>query len=236
MRLRTIFIITLLSVLYSCVRKNGDYNYVDIQESISKCDLVFVGKNNDANQKSQSSMSDAIILSTSDSLNFNFFHVAVVDLVGDSVFVIEASDEYGVCRRSLSAFLTDYRKDSSHVFFVVKRLHDTSHCDLYLSNLHSLLGCGYDSVFLPSNGKYYCSELVRDTYVNQLGDTLFDDQPMNFLSPDGSMPEFWLSYFSRLKVPVPQGLRGTNPSDLSRSTLLYTVDVNLWTYLNTNTL
>ena len=46
---------------------------------------------------------------------------------------------------------------------------------------------------------------------------------MNFLAPDGSMPPYWTTLFEELGMPVPQGVPGTNPQDMSASSLLETV-------------
>ena len=52
-------------------------------------------------------------------------------------------------------------------------------------------------------------------------------KPMNFLSPDGSLPPYWEDLFERLNMPVPQGLPGTNPQDMSLSPLLKNVSIPL---------
>lgn len=43
---------------------------------------------------------------------------------------------------------------------------------------------------------------------------------MNFLDSEGNLPEYWKELFEKLQMDVPQGLPGTNPEDLSRSTTL----------------
>ena len=50
---------------------------------------------------------------------------------------------------------------------------------------------------------------------------------MNFLDPDGQMPAFWVQSFERQGMPVPQGVPGTNPQDMSSSPLLETVEIDL---------
>ena len=57
--------------------------------------------------------------------------------------------------------------------------------------------------FLPDNDAYSCSELVRDTYRRPDGGYLFDAAPMNFLSPDGFLPQYWEDLFARLDMPGP---------------------------------
>ena len=59
------------------------------------------------------------------------------------------------------------------------------------------------------------------------GSCLFEEKPMNFLAPDGTMPAYWQSLFDGMGLPVPQGTPGTNPQDLSASPLLVTVRIGL---------
>ena len=79
----------------------------------------------------------------------------------------------------------------------------------------ALVGKPYDNAFLPDNDAYYCSELIQVAF-----DTLFPSQPMNWRDNDGNLPEYWQKHFDSLGMPVPEGVPGTNPTDLSRSPLL----------------
>ncbi|MCH5325636.1 MAG: hypothetical protein J1E29_00345, partial [Duncaniella sp.] len=79
--------------------------------------------------------------------------------------------------------------------------------------------------FLPDNDKMYCSELVYESYLTESGAHIFEAAPMNFRAADGSMPQFWLELYAELGVPVPEGIPGTNPNDLSKSPLLKIVSV-----------
>lgn len=49
---------------------------------------------------------------------------------------------------------------------------------------------------------------------------LFEAKPMNWRNADGKLPKYWKNHFKRLKMPVPEGVMGTNPTELSRSPLL----------------
>jgi len=79
----------------------------------------------------------------------------------------------------------------------------------------SLIGKPYDNAFLPENDAYYCSELIQTAF----GD-LFESKPMNWRDKEGNLPEYWIKHFKELGMPVPEGVPGTNPTDLSRSPLL----------------
>ena len=51
-------------------------------------------------------------------------------------------------------------------------------------------------------------------------DGLFPSKPMNWRDAEGNLPKYWVQHFKKLGVPVPEGVPGTNPTDLSRSPIL----------------
>ena len=87
----------------------------------------------------------------------------------------------------------------------------------------SMLGLPYDWSYLPDNNKLYCSELIYESYLTPAGDHIFQSRPMNFLSPDGTFPQFWTELFSTLGEEIPQGTPGTNPNDLAHESCLVEV-------------
>lgn len=162
-------------------------------------------------------MDEAIVSATG-----NLTHVAIVEIDADgNRWVIDATPQRGVCRYSLDTLI----QDNPGAVFLVKRLRDTSGVSRFVDNARRFIGEPYDLSFLPGNDAHYCSELVRDAYRRPDGEYLFEDRPMNFLAPDGSMPSYWESLFGELGMPVPQGIPGTNPQDMSASPLLETVPV-----------
>ena len=72
----------------------------------------------------------------------------------------------------------------------------------------------------------YCSELVWESYHRPDGRPIFPARPMNFRAADGSMPVFWSELFERLGEPIPEGLPGTNPADMSRDSAL--TEIRRW--------
>ena len=177
-------------------------------------DLLFVG----SGDEDPGSMDEAIASATG-----NLTHVAIVEIDSDgNRWVIDATPKRGVCRYPLDTLIDDNPGAS----FLVKRLRDTSGVSLFVGNARRFVGEPYDLTFLPDNGSHYCSELVRDAYRRPDGSYVFEEKPMNFLAPDGSMPPYWESLFERLGMPVPQGISGTNPQDMSASPLLETVPLD----------
>ena len=43
---------------------------------------------------------------------------------------------------------------------------------------------------------------------------------MNWRDAEGQLPKYWKEHFRKLGMKVPEGVPGTNPTDLSRSPLL----------------
>ena len=149
-----------------------------------------------------------------------YTHVAIVESVRDTVWIIDATPQYGVARRpyvnsdhDALSFPDIYRIENVNIFM-----------DQVLSRARSLVGKPYDNAFLPDNDAYYCSELVYECYLDDEGETddrhLFKASPMNWRDADGKLPEYWKKHFEKLGMPVPEGVPGTNPTDMSRSPLL----------------
>ena len=163
-------------------------------------DLLFL------NEKS-SDMEKAITASTGE-----YTHVALVECdSADEVWVIEAYPEKGVRR----IFYEQFKRE--HLIWFSRGI-----CDFYrltvpfdtvavIDRAKNLVGKPYDDAFLPDNDAYYCSELIEVVFGG-----LFPSKPMNWRDADGNLPESWQKHFEKLGVPVPEGVPGTNPTDLSR--------------------
>ena len=155
-----------------------------------------------------SSMDDAISSSTGD----GFVHVAIVGVDSEgTVWLIDATPQKGVSREKLL-------EEKGNM--VLKRLKDSTGVAASVQRAKGLIGSPYDFAFLPDNDAYYCSELVYECFLRPDGSHIFSCQPMNFLDSEGNLPEYWKELFEKLQMDVPQGIPGTNPEDLSRSTTL----------------
>lgn len=150
-----------------------------------------------------------------------YTHVAIVESVGDTVWVIDATPEEGVARRPLR-----YRRGFFPDVYRLKADIQDADIEPVLDRARSFIGQPYDNAFLPDNGAMYCSELVYECFLddfhsgNYPGDHLFEAKPMNWRNAKGKLPRYWKKHFRKLKMQVPEGIPGTNPTDLSRSPLL----------------
>ena len=166
-------------------------------------DLLFV-------RSKDSEMEKAINTSTGE-----YTHVALVvcDTNGFP-WVYEATRPDGVKRSTFIVWNDDYSQQYDVFRFTVP--FDTT--DVAVS-ANGFLGWSYDDAFLPDNGKLYCSELIYECFWKD-GEHLFEAKPMNWRDADGKIPEYWIEHFRKLGVHIPEGVLGTNPTDMARSPLL----------------
>ncbi len=178
-------------------------------------------------------MTEAITDATGRSERLNFTHVGIVlhtptndthprqRCATDSV--LEATTEGGVRIVPLEKFLARSARIDDQPAVVAMRMHDTTGVAASVERARKALGASYDYSFRPDNGRYYCSELVYETYLRPDGTYCFTACPMNFRAPDGTMPRYWQELFERLGEPIPEGVPGTNPNDLSQEESLYEI-------------
>lgn len=170
---------------------------------------------------SDSAMSRAIAEATSGNDSIRFSHVGIIEVDGEgNVTVIEATGKYGVTTTPIDSFM-DKAKEGT----VVKRLTIDYPIDSAVERAKGYIGRGYDWWYLPDNEEIYCSELVEKSYLKEDGTAIFPTIPMNFRDREGNMPRYWIDLFNRLGRPIPEGLPGTNPSQLSRTPELKTVGI-----------
>jgi uncharacterized protein YycO len=175
-------------------------------------DLLF-----QANEPSK--LTEAIEGAGSGYQNFTFSHVGIV-IVSKDTSVIEAVPEYGVRIVSLQTFLNDSKKDKNNKPLVcVGRLHSKYKNIIYpsIERVKLLQGKKYDSIFMPDNDAYYCSELVEKCFLNEDNTPIFKTAPMSFKDKNGNFYPAWIDFFSRIGIPIPEGVKGTNPNDMSNS-------------------
>ena len=159
-------------------------------------------------------MNDAVRESTG-----QYTHVALVESVDDTVWIIDATQRYGVSHRPLLRT----RNGEKPYPDVYRVKHGCYNLDSVLARARSFIGQPYDNAFLPDNGAIYCSELIYEVFLDDCsakGRHLFEAKPMNWRDKEGKIPQYWQEHFKKLEMEVPEGVPGTNPTDMSRSPLL----------------
>lgn len=182
-------------------------------------DLIF-------QMEGESDFSKAISHATASYDSIRFIHVGIIFNEKNTWKVIEASPEEGVRIIDLETFIDNSPKINGLPGVEIKRLSKYFPAKETIIRAKSYLGEPYDWWYLPDNGKMYCSELVYESYLSEDKEHIFSTVPMNFRSPDGTMPEFWNKLFTKIGMPVPEGIPGTNPQDLYKDPGLVSV-INL---------
>lgn len=165
-------------------------------------------------KEDQSDMERAISKSTG-----KYTHVSLVecDSTGN-LWVIEATTGQGVRRVMLDS--QDCPISHNIDVYRLSVPYDTA---AVITRAKSFIGQPYDDSFLPDNGALYCSELIYEAFLDADGKHLFQSQPMNFRDRHGKMPKYWKRHFKKIGMEVPEGVEGTNPTDMSQSPLLIKV-------------
>lgn len=164
-------------------------------------------------------MSNAIVDATQKE-KVNYDHVAIYVVIDNTPSVIEANPKGGVISRSLDDFMENAIDINGGKGITVMRVTQSIDLKAAIQRARQFIGQPYDWSYLPDNEKLYCSELVYECYLNNDGNPLFEANPMTFKDSKGNIPDFWVDLFKRLGEPVPEGVIGTNPNDLSQSPAL----------------
>lgn len=209
-RIFRIGLFLLLTVAIACQNNNRRAGEAYVPQT---GDLLFVVADD-------SGFSEAIVDATAQRDSLKFSHVAIVGMQHGRPYVVEASSRGGVCRTAWDTFFSC----APNGVVAMRVAADGFSADEALARAESHIGEAYDWSFLPNNGKMYCSELVYESYLLNDGRALFSARPMNFRDAEGNLPDFWITLFKELGEPVPEGLPGTNPSDLSKEASL----VEIW--------
>ncbi len=136
-------------------------------------------------------------------------HVGIYHLHDGKPMVIEANYA-GVVETTLEQFTKSTGK------ILVGRVKPQPDILKTLHNAHQHLGKPYDFIYMPSSDAVYCSELVTLSYVDKKGKAVFGPVPMSFHNDKGEITAYWKDYYSRRGLDVPEGVGGSNPSELSR--------------------
>ena len=158
-------------------------------------------------------------------------HTAIADVDKQGVWIIDATLAHGVDRHPLDTLLSDFSlKEGYSCDYIVMRLKDNRDAKRYVANAKKELGKKYNINFTPTPDALYCTELVRNCYLDRKGNPIFEEAPLDFRDREGNMPDYWTWLFGRLEKEVPQGVMGTLPQSMIEDPLLERVDCQLEDY------
>ena len=153
-----------------------------------------------------------------------FSHVGMVIPKGKSEFMVIEAITDGVVETPLDSFFGRSFDEENNSKVVVGRMKQ-EHENLIpkaIDFAKTKLGLAYDEVFNISNDKYYCSELIYDSFkFANNNQPIFQLQKMTYKDPEtNSTFPIWEDYFQKLNVSVPEGQPGLNPGGMSMSTYI----------------
>lgn len=151
----------------------------------------------------------------------NFSHVGMVIPNEQGEFMVIEAITDGVVETSLEEFFTRSFDENNNSKVVVGRLKPAYQhlIPKAIDFAKSKSGYSYDEIFDISNDKYYCSELLYDSFKHANNDQpIFQLQKMTYKDPEtNSTFPVWEEYFRELNIPVPEGEPGINPGGMSKS-------------------
>jgi len=150
-----------------------------------------------------------------------FSHVGMVIPNNQDELVIIEAVSAGVKETPLDSFFVRSFDEDHNSKVVVGRM-KAAHTHLIpeaIAFAKTRLGLAYDEVFDITNDKYYCSELIYDSFKHaNEGQPIFQLQPMTYKDPEtNEIFPIWADYFEELGVPIPEGESGLNPGGMSTS-------------------
>lgn len=181
------------------------------EDQLLSCDLLFVVNRS----------GNAITASTIGVANLPIDHVGIVCRDSCGVVVYEAIPHRGVVCTPLASFIAVNTPQRSLLpeLLVARVASKTFDADK-TKCLFTHISAPYDSLYLPDNQAIYCSELVQKTFVDSLECPIFESVPMSFHDQNGVILPYWKRFYAQFGMEVPEGMPGTNPGQLSRSSLL----------------
>lgn len=174
--------------------------------TVQNGDLLFVG----AQEKN---LSGAINRVTQRENDVSFDHVGIIEVTHGKVFVIHAIGKKGSVREPLDSLILD--KSENNQEFVVYRLSEKTQVAIpkAIEKSKSLLGQPYNWSYVINDSTLYCSDMVERAFRHA---GIFKLEPMTFVNPETNKPDvFWVEYYDKLGIDVPEGLLGCNPNGLA---------------------
>lgn len=185
------------------------------QKHLRTGDLLF----NISDTTSATDFAKSITASTNGLSQLQVEHVAIVCQEDSGTYVLEATSKHGVWMTRLSDYLAnaDHTKDGKPMV-LVGRISRKADIDIPTSirRAKSFIGRKYDFLFSPTDDEFYCSELVQKSFVTHKGALIFSPIPMSFHDQDGQILPYWIDYYAKRNLDVPEGEPGSNPGQLSR--------------------
>ena len=175
-------------------------------------DLIFVGAE-------KANLSGAINRVTQQKDSIAFDHIGIIEKSADSLFVLHASSKKGTIRESVKIFYqTQKTADNKIVVYRLKNNFQNAIPDAILF-AKKMLGKPYNWTYILNDSSYYCSDFIERCFRKN---HIFNLEPMTFINPKtGKTDDFWMEFYQKQNLKVPEGKLGCNPNGLAASDKLF---------------
>lgn len=175
-------------------------------------------------ESAESSLSKAIDAVTQTDKATHFSHMGLVEIVGDSIFVLHADTEGGSCKISLREFIyppsDSIPQERTVIAYRLKPDYQKAIPNA-ITKAKSMLGKPYNFSYVMNDRSYYCSGFVYRAFSK---DSIFKLNPMTFKDPDtGKFNPSWIAFYKELGMDVPEGQLGCNPNGMAASEKLMVI-------------
>ncbi len=145
----------------------------------------------------------------------NFDHIGLVEISGDSIFVLHASTKLGSNRELLSDFYSKNNNNQQQML-IYRLLKEYQHSiSEAIIQAKAMLGKPYNFSYILDENAHYCSDFIERAFR---ADAVFEHIPMNFKNPTThQIDDFWTEFYKKQQLEVPQDKPGTNPNQLAAS-------------------
>lgn len=194
---------TLLFCLLLC-----SCNTANFYKNAQNGDLIFV-------EAKQENLSGAISRVTSQNNKLSFDHIGLINVENNKKFVLHSSTENGSVRESFKKFTKRfYTNKRTQEIYRLKTEYQKCIPNA-INNAKTMLGKPYNFSYILNEDSYYCSDFVERAFRDC---KIFELKPMTFINPEtNKTDEYWVAFYSKINIKVPEGKLGCNPNGLANS-------------------
>lgn len=199
----------LLALIFNILTLHAQDSAIYKGVTICQGDLLFVGAESE-------NLSGAINRVTQRTDSISFDHVGLIEIVSGIPYIIHASSSKGSVKEPLDSL----NQEQVCVIYRIKNS-DNSAITEAIINANQMLGKPYNWSYKLNDSSYYCSDLVERAFRHI---KLFDLEPMTFKnSKTGDFDEFWINFYKKQGLKIPEGELGCNPNGMANSPKIYRV-------------
>jgi len=189
------------------------------EEQLQNGDFIFV-------EAKQEKLSGAINRVTQKSKTENFDHIGLIEIEAGKIFVLHASTKLGTNRQPFEEFYKENAENDQKMVIYRLRKRYQKTIDSAIVRSKKMLGTPYNWTYILDENSYYCSDFIERIFRK---DSIFMHIPMNFKNPKTEkIDDFWIDFYQKINLEVPQNQPGTNPNQLAESEKLIRIGVILF--------